>query len=319
MRALRRRLCLLGAAGFCVLVTALPARAQLSTALATYGAEDALGYTAPLRSALVAGLGNGLFTGGPFLAENETFRARVSMRYVRVGLRDEDRRFTARGPLGTPRENPPAIGSGVLIESQQPIEADVPTLAGSGQAVLVSNEITSQSAAGVVFPGGFDVEAFSWTLPQLELGWKGYEMIVRWASLDSGTSELGQLDVFGVGGRTDLTRFIDRDLPVQVAAHVAYQRFDYGDGLIDGDLWSAGLDVGKRFRWTHVYSAVNFDTVDFALDYLGPERTPTSAETSQSRARFTLGAGLVLPWVQLNAEVHYNTLYSVALGVSLGL
>lgn len=315
MRALHRRLSL---AVLCVALSAAPSRAQVATALSNYGAEDALGYTAPLRSALVAGLGTGLFSGGPFL-EGDRFRARLAVRYVRVRLRDEDRTFIARGPLGTPRENPPSIGSGVLITSQQPIEATVPTLAGAGQAVVYRNEITSESAAGVVFPGGFDVDAFSWVVPQLEFGWDGYEAVLRYASLDAGTSELGQLDVFGFGLRADVTRFIDERLPVRVAMLGAYQSYDYGDGLMDGDLLTFGTEIGRSFRWAHVYTGVTFDRVDFELDYAGPEGERTTARETEARARATFGAAFDLPWVQVDAEVHYDTLFSVAFGVSLGL
>lgn len=318
MRALRRRLCLLGAAGFCVIATAQPVRAQVADALSTYDGDDAIGYTAPLRQAIVAGLGGSLFTGAPFL-EDQPFRARLSYRSIRAFVRDEDRSFVATAPLGSHRATPESGSSGIVFTTRQEKEVEAPTIFGAGDAVLFANKVNDQLDAVAILPGGLDLDAVGWTVPQLNLGWQGYEAVLRYASLSTGGSELGQLDLLGLGLRADVTRFIDPGLAIAFATSISYQSFDYADGLIDGDLWSFGLEAGRRIGFGHVYSGITFDRVDFGLDYVGPEGDPVRASERQSRARLTVGGGLEFPYVQLDAELHYNSIYSVAFGLSLGL
>lgn len=80
-----------------------------------------------------------------------------------------------------------------------------------------------------------------------------HEAVVRFSDVNSGTAELGDLRIFGLGLRSDVTRYLDEDLPVRVAFMCAYRSVEFADGLTDATLWTAGLQVGRRFgrasRW----------------------------------------------------------------------
>ncbi|HKK72068.1 MAG TPA: DUF6588 family protein [Candidatus Krumholzibacteria bacterium] len=290
--------------------------AQLAVNLSNYDAENAIGYTAPVRSALVAGLGNGLFATGLVRTE-QTFVARASVQYLRISFRDEDREFRARGPLGLPAQLP-AQQDGFGAKTPLPVERDAPSIVGSTESVEMVVDLATTEQA-VRLPGGFDLDGLAVTAPQLTLGYRGHEAVVRFSDVNSGTAELGDLRIFGLGLRSDVTRYLDEDLPVRVAFMGAYQSVEFADGLMDATLWTAGLQVGRRFGRGEVYSAVTFDTIDFGLDYEGPDGGRVDASETESRPRVTLGGGVALPLAHLNAELSFNDFFSVAVGVALGL
>lgn len=322
MRPLRRWPCLLGVVGFCVMVSALPARAQIGSALANYDGVNALGYTTPLRESLMSGLGGGLFPGGPRLDE-ESLRVRVSMHSVSVFLRDEDKLFTAVDPVGVARQQPQSGATGAQVQVRTSREVEAPSIFGSAQAQVFVNQLGTGPSAEpygtALLPGGLDLDQLSWNVPQINVGWKNYEAVLRYSSISSGQSEIGALDVFGIGARADLTDVIDDVLPINVFAAVTYQDFEYADGLMGGDLWSVGAFFGKRVRWFHAYSGVTLDHIDFELDYDGFDGSRVTVSETQTLPRLMVGTGLELPYVQVEAELHYNSIFSLALGLSLGL
>ncbi len=306
------------AAALAIACVCLPvaSSAQLAVNLSNYDAENAIGYTAPIRSALVAGLGNGLFATG--LADPErTFVARASMQYLRISFRDEDREFRARGPLGLPAELPDQQ-DGFGAKTPLPVERDAPSVIGSTESVEMVVDLATTEQA-VRLPGGFDLDGLSVATPQITLGYRGNEAVLRFTDVNAGTSELGDLRIFGAGLRSDVTGILDAKLPVRVALLGAYQTAEFGGGIIDATLWTAGLQVGRRFGRSEVYSVLAFDTVDFGLDYDGPDGERVEASETESRPRIAVGGGIALPLAHLSAELSFNDFFSVAVGVALGL
>lgn len=322
MRPLRRRLCQLGVAGFCVLMAAAPARAQIADALSTYDARNGLGYTSSLREALGAGLVTGFFSGGPFREEDE-FRARVSMHQFRVFLRDEDKVFSAGSPQSLPYKKPPSLAANLTIDYWTETTVEAPSLLGSTEAVLFENTTSTgtnpPSFGTVILPGGVDLEQVSANIPQLELGWKGYEATIRYASISTGSSELGELDVWGLGLRADVTDIIDPKLPIHAAVLLTYQDFEYGSGVINGTILTIGAQAGLRLGWSHVYGGVSYDTVESGLDYVRSDGVPVDVQETKEYPRAHFGVGFDVPYAQVVSEISYNSLFSLSFGLSLGL
>mgnify|MGYP001031018040 CR=1 FL=1 len=322
MRSLRRRLCQLGVAGLCVLMTVAPARAQIADALSTYDARNGLGYTSSVREALGAGLVTGFFSGGPF-HEGEEFRARVSVHQFRVFLRDQDKTFEAGSPQSLPYKKPPSLAANLTIDYWTETTVEAPSLLGSPEAVLFENKTSTgtnpPSFGTVLLPGGLDLDQLSANIPQLELGWKGYEATVRYASISSGSSEIGELDVWGLGLRADVTDFIDPRLPIHADVLLTYQSFEYGGGVINGQILTIGAQVGLRLGWSHVYTGVSYDTVESGLDYVRSDGIAVDVQETKEYPRAHLGIGMDIPYAQFVGEISYNSLVSVSFGLSLGL
>ena len=290
------------------------ARAQVADALSNYDATNALGYTEPLRGALLGGLPGGLFERGVMRPEDHYF-VRVSYQYLGIRFLDEDREFLARGVMDFPRTQPDSEG-GVRPTTPLPVEADAPTIAGSSESSLLT---ASGTDLAVRLPGGLDLETWTVLAPQVTVGWGLYELTVRYADANTGDTELGDFSLFGVAARTDVTRYVDADLPVRIALAGAFQSMDFAGDLVQADVWTLGVQVGRRFDRAHLYSGVMLDTIDFALGYTGLDGARIETSDSESRARLNVGGGLDLSYVHLHGEVGFNRAFSFALGLSFGI
>ena len=278
------------------------ASAQLSENLSSLFDEDnARAYLEPLRKALASGLGSGLAPSGS-VARDGAWSLRLSVQSMWIGFDDEDRLYRA-----TPPESFPGDGT-----------TEAPTVIGdSGGAVLTG--AGADSLTSFRFPGGFDVDRLALAVPQLTASARGFELTLRWVDLQQGTTELGDLSLFGIGGRYDLTGFLGRDLPVDVAAMAFYQSLEYGEAVIDANLLSYGVQVSRAFGRLEPYSAVTFESFDLDVDYRdGDGEAVVLRYDRDERARLTLGTALHLPYVHLNGELGFSDQFSFTLGLSVG-
>lgn len=277
-------------------------RAQLADHLASlFDDQNARAYVEPLRQSLAAGLGSGLAPTGR-VAKNGTWHARMGLQTMWISLQDDDRSFRAQLPEGFP-----ATGS-VLA----------PTVIGDAGGATYS-AAGADSFTSIRFPGGFDLDRLAFAVPQFTVGVRGFEATVRWASVERGSSELANFDLFGLSGRYDVTTLLGRDLPVDIAASAAYQDLEYGDGLIEAKMLSFGVHVSRTFGRIVPYSALSFDSFDFdvAFEDADGARSVLAFDREQ-RPRITLGTALHLPFLHLSGELGFSEQFSSSLGLSVG-
>lgn len=298
-----RRACLMASLALLVSVSRPPAAgAQLADNLsALFSDTNVEAYLEPLRQSLAAGLGNGLAPSGS-VAKHGRWHARVSLQSMWIALEDDDRIYRAQLPEGFP-----ATGSVVA-----------PTVIGeSGGATYAA--AGADSFTTIRFPGGFDLDRLAFSVPQLTLGARGFEATVRWASIERGTTELGNFDLFGLGGRYDITSLLGSDLPVDIAFSGFYQKLEYGDALIEAKMMSYGLHVSREFGRIVPYSALHFDSFDFDVAFEDADDQPvTLPYEREQRPRVTLGTALHLPFVHLNGELNFAEQFSTSLGLTVG-
>ena len=73
-----------------------------------------------------------------------------------------------------------------------------PTAVGSGNAVTV----TGNGGAQFSYPGGLDLNSFGLIVPQLRVGSVfGTEALLRWIAYHQSESDVGKVDLFGIGAR----------------------------------------------------------------------------------------------------------------------
>jgi len=293
-------------AGCIVLMfAAAPAAAQIEDQLSAYTGDNATGYLQPLADALGASLNDGAFASAHI--PRSSFRMGLEVRLMGVYFGDDDRSFSATTEGGF-----------------SPVtEVDAPTIAGDGDAIVVDGDGGTQFA----FPGGFDLNSFALVVPQLRVGGiMGSEALIRWASFEAGDSELGKIDLLGIGVRHSISQYMPAP-KFDLAAGFLWQRFNIGentngDDLISTSAFSIGAQASKRFGsaiTAEPFVGLSVDTFSMEVQYEPDEGELIDLEFEKStNMHLTLGLGLNLKVLNLSAAYSIAGNNSFNLGMSLG-
>ncbi len=204
MRSPRRRF---AAVAVCIVFAATlagPAVAQVEDQLSSYTGVNAEGYLKPLAEAFGATLNSGFFRS----AYLPTSGFHIGFEVLAMGLffSDSHRTFDATTEgLFLPRSTVKA-----------------PTIVGPGEAVKITNGVGGTS---YVFPGGLDLNSFAMLAPQLRISSvRGTEFVGRWAQIKSGDAELGDVTLWGIGARHNISQYLSEDFPFDLALGLIYQQ-----------------------------------------------------------------------------------------------
>jgi len=293
------------AGGILLMLAAAPAVAQIEDQLSAYTGDNATGYMQPLADALGASLNDGAFASAHI--PRSAFRAGLEVRLMGVYFGDDDRTFRA-GTEG-----------GFLPETT----ANAPTIVGDGDAVVVDGDGGAQFA----FPGGLDLNSFALVVPQLRVGGiMGTEALLRWASFEAGDSELGKIDLLGIGLRHSISQYLPAP-KFDLAAGFLWQRFNIGensngDDLISTNAFSIGAQASKRFGKVisaEPFVGLSMDTFSMDLQYEQDNEDLIDVEFEKTtNMHLTLGLGLNLKVLNLSAAYSIAGNNSFNLGMSLG-
>jgi hypothetical protein len=226
------------------------ARAQVDERLAAYTGRNAEGYLAPLVDAFRSNLNAALFNSA-YVPPAGFY---VSLEVNAMGtFFDED----SRSFMATTEGN---------FMPEQTVEA--PTVIGDNDAVYVDGNSGTQFA----FPGGFDVDNFWFACPQVRVGsWKGTEALGRFIWYDTGVTELGELTVWGVGLRHNISQYSERVQPVDLALAVTWQdaqlQNEESQEVLQGRMLSAGVQSGIALGAMYPYLGVSADWFEMDIRY----------------------------------------------------
>jgi len=277
-----------------------PAVAQLQDNLGALTGDNAKGYLGPLPKALSGTLNAAIFQTGKVPLAGVHFA--VGVRVMGVAFDDADRTYSPKDPPG--------------FQSTSPVKA--PTVIGDEQSVAQSG----QGGTTLYHPGGFDIDEFAIAVPQATIGSVlGTRATVRWISLDLGNSDLGKLDLFGIGAQHSISRYVP-GLPVDLAAGIFYQTFSIDDDLIKTKTFHFDVTGSKSFAMLQPYVGVGFDTLDMKAKYEDSNNPGQKVEVdfaTESNAHLTIGAQLSFPVVKIHGEFNAAAVNGAAVGLSFGL
>jgi len=293
-------------AGFlCIL--APPAVAEdsvLEKNLASYSPEAAQGYLRPLSDGFGQSLNTGFFTSASIPTEDR-FGLRLEIQFGSVFFKDSDRTFEA--------------STGGNFQPETSTKAS--TAVGDGTAQYV----TGEGGTEYVFPGGVDLGSVSMIVPQLTVGtWKGTEAVVRWIAIDSGNTEVGDVNLLGFGVRHSISRYF-RDPPVDVAASLFYQKFKAGsDDLFDADAYSVGAQVSRNMGWWEPFGSFTVDRFNMTATYdiiddLTEETERVSVDIDNTNVHALVGIGIKASFVRFNVAGSLADRFGVSAGLSFGM
>ena len=213
-----------GLAGVAVAVLLVtPAAAQVESQVSAYTGENAKGYLKPLSDAFGATLNSGFFRS----AYLPTSGFNIGFEVIVMGLyfSDDDRTFRA-------------TTEGSFLPQQS---VSVPTVIGPGEAVIISGDAGTSYA----FPGGLSLNSFAMLAPQLRISsLYGTEFVGRYGRVNSGDAELGDVTLWGIGVRHNVSQYFGEDFVADIAVGIIYQDFSAGENSQGGDLTGKDLRGG---------------------------------------------------------------------------
>ncbi|HEX6790784.1 MAG TPA: DUF6588 family protein [Candidatus Krumholzibacteria bacterium] len=275
--------------------------------ISVYTGPNAVGYLQPLANAFGAAL-NSSFSYSAYIPTT-SFHLSLEAPVMGVFFEDDERWFDATTESGfSPTKTVPA-----------------PTVVGQGEAVTVSGDGGAQFA----FPGGLDLNSFGLIVPQLRVSsFMGTEGVVRWASFDTGDADIGQIDLFGIGGRHSISQYMGDAPPLDLAVGVLWQRFnvgenDFGNDFVASDALSLQVQGSRRmplgFLTLEPYAGVAWEKLDVDLEYddANGDRVRVALE-GENDVRFTVGAGLNFAAGQVWGDYSFANTSTFSFGLALG-
>lgn len=290
-----------------LIISSVHADGAVQNQVSVYTGANAQGYLQPLANAFGAAL-NSSFGYSAFIPST-SFHLSLEAPVMGVIFQDDDRTFDA------------TTESGFLPVSSQ----TVPTVVGSGQAVTISGD----GGAAFSFPGGLNLNSFGLVVPQLRLSSiSGTEAVIRWIAFEQGDADIGDISLFGIGGRHSISQYMGESPLLDLAVGVLWQTFKVGQNDSGGDFASTDalniqLQASKRapvgFMILEPYAAISWQKLDVDLAYDDTNGDPVNVSLEgKNDVCFTLGAGLNFAAGQIWADYNFANTNSFSFGLALG-
>jgi hypothetical protein len=216
-------------------------------------------------------------------------------------------------------------------------ETNITTLGGTGVVKNASGATVGTIAIPAnktvqTLPGGYDPGKIGVPLamPQLNLGLPfGLEFMLRYApTIKAG--DYGKFNYMGFGLRYDIDQWIPL-CPVDIAIHFMTQKLTFKSNsdqdIFTGTATAYGVEVSKKFFILTLYGGFQLEnstlTVSDFTGYdagLGQNVTIQGFEVKGAdKSRFTVGASLLLLFINVHAEYSFATNPVLAAGVGISI
>jgi hypothetical protein len=214
------------------------------------------------------------------------------------------------------------------------------TIGGSSAVISSTNTLIngktitlpSQPTQILVLPGGFDISALGVPLPmpQFDLGLPfGLEFMLRYIPTIS-SGDVGKFNYMGFGLRYSIDQWIPL-CPVDIAVHFMTQKMTF-KSTTDKEIFSGtgnayGVEVSKRFFILTLYGGFQLEnstlTLDdfqgYSSDFSQTVTIPGFEVKGSNKSRFTVGARLLLLFINVHAEYSIATNPVIAVGAGITL
>jgi hypothetical protein len=206
---------------------------------------------------------------------------------------------------------------------------------GSKDSTDVYTKSTSVYGRRKIFtlPGGFDIGKIGVPLPmpQLNLGLPfGIELMVRYIPTVS-AGDAGKFNYMGFGARYSIDQWIPL-CPVNIAVHFMTQKLNF-KSKDDADIFSAkanayGIEVSKKLFILTLYGGFQIENSTLTLNGfkgydvgngVGNVDIPGIEVKGADKSRFTVGARVLLLFLNIHAEYSFATNPVLAAGVGISI
>jgi hypothetical protein len=288
---------------------ASPARGDgaVQNQVSVYTGANAVGYLQPLTNAFGAAI-NSSFGYSAFIPRTGTHLS-LEAPVMGVMFEDGERTFRAVSEAGF-----------------QPATAvTAPTVVGSGQSVTVPGA----GGTSFAFPGGLALNSFGLAVPQVRLSsWKETEAVVRWVAFETGDADIGDIELFGIGGRHSLSQYAPGQPVCDLTIGSLWQTLEVGksasgEPFCTTDALLIQVQASKRanagFIIFEPYAAVAWERLDVNLSYDDANGDPLIITMeADNRVRFTVGAGFDFVAGHVWGDYSFSNTGTFSFGLALG-
>jgi hypothetical protein len=282
-----------------LLLAAQTGRAQsdVEKALQQYGEEQVKGYIQPVGDLFGANLNSGFFRGASIGSAG--FHIRLDIVGMASMVGDKQKTYTAPAPPGF-----------------TPATFETATIFG-GAGAIVTDQNTALTFRGS--DGVFNTSYFPTLAPQLTIGdIYGTRAAVRFIATPE-VSGLPKATLWGIGAQHSVSQYLPA-VPVDLAAHVFYSKFTFGD-LINVSALSIGADASKTFSILTVYGGLAWEQSTMKVGYTSTGANPTTVGVELDGAnafRFLIGLDLGLGFFHIFGDANFGSVTNFSAGIGFG-
>jgi hypothetical protein len=303
---------------------------DLQQQLSKMGHDAAVGYVTPLLS----GWGNDLNSGIYYSADlHDILGFDIGVKAASSHFTDADKIYSFQ----LPNQMTTTI-SGVPITLHAGTDYDQNVTANSAVGSKDSTNVYTKATSIygrrkiLTLPGGFDPGAIGVPLamPQLNLGLPfGIEVMARYIPTVK-IGDYGKFNYMGFGVRYNIDQWIPL-CPVNIAVHYMTQKLNFkssnDEDVFSGKANAYGVEVSKRLFILTLYGGFQLENSTLTLnDFTGYDAAtgtnipiPGFEVKGADKSRFTVGARLLLLFINVHAEYSFATNPVLAAGVGISI
>lgn len=285
----------------CTLLALAPrasAQSDLEKTLQQFNANDVKGYIQPLADLFGANMNAGMFHSADIAKTG--FHLSFELVAMGASVSDKQKTYTLNAPAGfTP---------GTFTTA---------TMFGGARDSVVDTK-TNLKYFGIA-DGFVNTSIFPLAAPQLTIGDVfGTRAIIRYIAIPSIKGFPGA-SLWGLGLQHSVNQWVPV-IPLDVAAHVYYSKFSFGD-LVNFSGLSIGADVSKSVSILRVYGAVVWEKSSMELKYTPSNASVPAVDITMDGAnnfRATVGVGLHIVFFTIFADANFGSITNYSAGIGFG-
>ncbi|HUI10751.1 MAG TPA: DUF6588 family protein [Bacteroidota bacterium] len=288
------RLLVAVACALLVVAPRLRAQSNFEKTLDQFNQNDVKGYIQPFGDLFGTDMNAGMFHSA------EIARTGFHMSFEIVGMAsmvgDAQKTYTLNSPVGSFK---------------------TATIFGGGRDSLI-NPKTGQPYYGIA--GGFiNTPALPLAAPQITIGDVfGTRAIIRYIGIPA-LSGLPSASLFGIGAQHSVNQWLPV-IPLDVAAHIYYSKFSFGD-LINFSGLAIGAQASKSFSVLRVYGGLQWEKSSMEVKYTPADVTVPAVDITMDGAnsfRATLGLCLHLGFFSIFGDANFGSITNYSAGIGFG-
>jgi hypothetical protein len=275
------------------LTTMAYAQSDLEKTLQQFSSDEVKGYIQPLADLFGANMNAGMFHS----AEIARNGFHISLEIVGMGslVGDNQKNYTLN-------------------------HAGYPPLT---TATMFGGKLNSVTVGGLTYSGKADgfvnTSIFPLAAPQLTIGdIYGTRAIVRFIATPS-IKAFPSATLWGIGLQHSISQYVPA-IPLDVAAHVFYSQFRFGD-LVNFSGVSIGVEASKSLSILRVHGGLAWEKSSMEVKYTPTNATDPAVDITMNGAnnfRATVGIGLHVVFFSIFADANFGSITNFSAGIGFG-
>jgi hypothetical protein len=299
---MRKSMSLLGLTFLLILSTRVSPAETIQERLQKFGKSYAQGYLQPFGNAFTASQNSGWFQTANVSNGLDLF---IGVKAMLLPIPSDSRSFSFASPANNQVQSIPTLFGD---------ETEVP-ISGMPAGLTPSNYLK-----------GLNLSWAPMAVPHVSIGnMFGTRLMFRYLPPVK-LQDYGDVSLFGVGVQHSISQYFP-GVPVDLAAHVAYQKFNVGD-IISVKAFNFGAEVSKTLFILTIYGGVEYETATMSISYTGQYDDPVTHAhlvvpigfdfAGANTFRATAGLGISLGFIKINAEYSAASQPVAVAGIGIG-